>query len=218
MKNIIVFKDNFLKNKFFTKSILKKAFIIFSCGLVFFAVSYAYLYFNLQKDTAKTDQKDYTVPYEKVPENKGIAFLLPDSSAILVYLDFGAGDIKLLEIENFDSNQGEYFGYTSDYTVQTDYNLIAGIIDRVGGVNIVIDGETLRYTGVQVIDLISEDYQGEIKRQLISQIFEQISKNNFSKDDFIYIIENSKSNLSIIDCIYWIDYIGEISGRINYVN
>ncbi len=187
-------------------------------GLLFFGVAYAYLYYNFNKSIAEADQKDYTVPYERVPENCGIAFVFPNNSAVLVYLDFDNLSIKLFDIENFDSTRPEYNGYNADYTVHTNYEIIEGIIDRIGGANLDYGGEKLRYTGVQVIDLISRGCDSDLKRQLILEIFEQISKNNFSKDDFVYIIENSESDLSVIDCIYWLDYIKEMSGRISFIN
>lgn len=191
--------------------------MVFS-ALIFFFGAYAYLDYNLNKQTAEADQKDYTVPYENLPDNTGIAFLLPDSSAVIVYLDFENSCINVINIENYDRNNNMYFGYTVDYVIETDYQLIGGIVDRVGGVNIGVNGETLRYTGVQVIDLISVNSDVNIKTQVITQIFKQISKIGFSKDDFIYIIENSKSNLTVVDCIYWLDYIDEMRSSINFVN
>lgn len=214
----ILFWVIFLKDKIFNKNVFKKALIIFCSALIFFFGAYAYLDYNLNRQTAKADQKDYSVPYNPVPDNAGIAFLLPDSSAVLAYLDFENECINVVDIEKYDNGNNLYFGYTVDFTVHTDYQLIGGIIDRIGGVNIEINGETLRYTGIQVIDLISKNYDKNIKPQIISQIFEQISKNNFSKDDFVYIIENSSSNLTIVDCIYWLDYIEKLCGRINLVN
>lgn len=196
----------------------KRAFIIFFSGLLFFGVAYAYLYHNFNQSAAEADQKDYTVPYEKVPQNCGITFVFPNNSAVLAYLNFDDLSIKLFDIENFDSTRPEYNGYTADYTVQTDYELVEGIIDRVGGVNLDYGGEKLRYTGIQVVDIISRGCDNNLKRQLISEIFDRISKNNFSKDDFVYIIENSESNLSVIDCIYWLDYIKQMSGRISFAN
>lgn len=184
---------------------------------MFAAVSYFYLKLNFSDDSADVDKKDYTVPYEKMPENSGVAFVLPNNSAVLVYLDFENVCMQILNIEKFGI-QTEYYGYTADYTVELSYELIGGIIDRVGGINLEIDGEILRYTGVQVIDLISSGKASMIKQQLITQIFEQISKNKFSREDFVYIIEKSKSDLSIIDCIYWLEYIDDISGRVNFVN
>ena len=187
-------------------------------AVIFFFGAYAYLDYNLNKQTAEADQKDYTVPYENLPDNAGIAFLLPDSSAVIAYLDFENRCINVINIDAYDITNNLYYGYTIDFIVETDYQLIGGIVDRVGGVNIQLNGETLRYTGVQVIDLISVNSGANIKPQLITQIFKQISENDFSKDDFIYIIENSKSNLTVVDCIYWLDYIGEMRGNINFVN
>ncbi len=180
-------------------------------------MAYAYLQYNLNKAAAEAQKNDYTVPYERRPENCGIAFVFPDNSALLAYLDFEDSSIKLLDLADFQV-QTEYFGYTADYTVQVSYELIGGIIDRVGGVSIEYGGETLRYTGVQVVDLIASGGEMGLKKQIILQIFSGISKNNFSKDDFVYIIENSKSNLSIIDCIYWLDYLGDMCSQISFVN
>lgn len=185
---------------------------------MFFGAAYAYLNYNFNNQTAKADQKDYTVPYKNLPDNSGIAFLLPDGNGVMAHLDFENSCINVVNIENYDRNNNMYYGYTVDYIIETDYQLIGGIVDRVGGVNVEINGETLRYTGVQIIDLISVNSDVNIKMQIITQIFKQISKNNFSTDDFVYIIENSKSNLSIIDCIYWLDYIDEMSRNINFVN
>lgn len=180
--------------------------------------AYAYLDKNLQKKAENIDKKNYTVPYEKLPDNKGIAFVLPDNGAVLAYLDFEEKSVKVLQIENFDDDSGEYFGYTCDYTVNVDYNLLSGIIDRTGGVNLNQNGETLRFTGVQVVDLLSVDNSGDIKKQLPHEIFNQISNNGFSKDDFLYLIKNADTDLKITDCIYWIDYFDKITKNVIFVN
>ena len=208
----------FLKIKHLGKNAVKKAVIIVCSGLVFFFGSYMYLEHNLNKGFEKTDIKDYTVPYSQRPENAGIAFLLPDGSALLAYLDFEKSCINVINIEMFDSENSVYYGYTADFTVQTDYEFIGGIIDRVGGINIENGNETLRYTGIQAVDLISENTNSNIKNQIIGQIFEQISKNGFSKEDFLYIIENGTGSLTLTDCIYWFDSIDDVCKNIIFVN
>lgn len=208
----------YLKNKIFNKSIFKTAFIIVLSAIVFFFASYFYLDRNFKQQAAATERKDTTVPYKNLPDNAGIAFVLPDFSAVLVYLDFENNSVAVLNVEDYDASNSVYYGYSVDFTVETDYELIGGIVDRIGGVNIEKNGETLRYTGVQVIDLISENQDATLKKQLILQIFEQFSKNNFSKEDFIYIIENSKTDLSLIDVIDWLDRIDKINKNIKFVN
>lgn len=199
------------------KKLVKRAFIMFSCGMLFFSVSYAYLRYNINK-VAEAQQKDYTVPYEHVPDNAGIGFLLPDSSAVLVYLNFENGCINVVNIENYDENNSQYYGYTVDYTIEVTAQLISGIVDRVGGINIQVDGKTLRYTGVQVVELISGNKESNIKSQIIREVFRQISKSGFSKENFVYIIQNTNTDLSLLDCIYWMDYIDNIRGDIKFIN
>lgn len=203
---------------FFVKRIFKTALITVLCVAIFFGAAYAYLDYNLNKVVKDTEQKDYTVPYVRTPENRGIALVFPEDSAILVYLDFEDECIRLVDIESFDPACPQYYGYTTDYTVQISYELIEGIVDRVGGIELEYGGQKLRYTGVQVIDLIAYGHAQEMKRQIVLEIFNKISKNSFSKDDFVYIIQNSESNLSFVDCIDWIDYLKDMSGRVNFVN
>lgn len=185
---------------------------------MFFGISYGYLRYHINKTLTEADQKEYAVPYERRPDNKGIAFVFPDNSATLVFLDFENLCIRLLDIPQFEAQKTEYNGYTVDYEVEMNLTLVEGIVDRVGGIDLEIDGVVMRYTGVQVAELISAKDGNSLKQQLLSQIFEQIEKNNFSKEDFVYIIENSENNLSFIDCIFWLDYLKDMSGRISFIN
>ncbi len=200
------------------KSILKKILIIFFCGASVFAASYAYLNFSFKKSMAKIDQKEENVPYEHIPDNAGIGFLLPDGSALLTYLNFKEKCINVINVEQYDKSNNMYFGYTMDYTVQVNHTLIAGLVDRVGGVAIRANGEMLRYTGVQVVDAISNSKDNDIKEQIITEIFRRISENGFSKEDFVYIIQNSKTDLSLLNCIYWINDINKICDNIVFID
>ncbi len=200
------------------KRIFKVALITFLSGAIFFGVAYAYLDYNINHKVADADQKDYKVPYVRTPESCGIVFVFPNDSATLTYLDFEKENIMIIDIENYDPSRPEYYGYTADYTVHTNYELIEGIIDRVGGIEIEYNDTKQRYTGVQIIDMIAYGEVKDIRRQILMQIFDKISKNSFSKDDFVYVIENSESNLSFVDCIYWLDYLKNMSSRINFLN
>lgn len=167
--------------------------------------------------TIEAEQKQESVPYKKTPSNCGISFVFPGGNASLVYLDFKKMCINVVEISEFDEKIYLYNGYTNDYQVYITTELLEGIIDRIGGIDLTFEDETLRYTGSQVMDCLIRDNTNKVKRQIISQIFEKISKNDFSKDDFVYIIENSKSNLKLIDCIYWIGYLKEMSATVNFI-
>ena len=203
---------------FFMKKIFKVALITILSGAIFFGSAYAYLDYSFDKTSKEADQKEYEVPYSYTPENCGIAFVYPGNSATLTYLDFEKESIWILDIDDFDATRPEYYGYTADYVVNVSYELIEGIIDRAGGVELEHQNETLRYTGVQVIDFIASGQIENLKREIILQIFKKASNNDFSTDDLVYIIENSESTLSLIDCIDWIDYIKPMSNRVQFVN
>lgn len=205
----------FLSKK--SKRFLKSIFVFSVCTLLFCAISYFYLNYNINKTKTDADIKDYTVPYKQKPNNCSVSFVLPEEDAIMLYLDFENTQIRVLNISDFESNS-EYYGYTVDYTVQLNYELMSNLIDRVGGVNLKIGEEPLRYTGVQIKQLLEYGYADDIKNTLTKEVFAQIGKNGITTADFIYLLENSENNLSITDCIYWYDYIGDMCKNINYVN
>lgn len=193
------------------RKIFKTALIIFICTVVFSASAYAYLYTSLKSDGSKADTKNESIPYYSLPYNCGIMFALPEGGGCLMYLDFENSNIQVYFTDLYTEGRIRYGDYSVDYTVELDYKTIAGIIDRVGGITMDIDGETLRFTGIQVLDIITETTESEdIKRKIVSQILLQISKNGFSKEDFVYIIENSGTDLLVPDCFYWQDYIAEL--------
>ena len=202
----------------FLKKIFKLALITFLSTAIFFGAAYAYLDYSLKNATTNIDKKDFSVQYDRTPQNCGIALVFSDNSAALVYLDFKEVCVRILDVESYDSTRPEYNGYTADYTISVSYELVEGIIDRVGGINIEKDNECYRYTGAQVIDLIAYGRVDNIKKQILKQVFDKISKNSFSKEDIVYIIENSESNLSFVDCIDWIDYLKDMCRRVEFVN
>ena len=74
-------------------------------------------------------------------------------------------------------------------------------------------------TGEQVVDYLttSSDYY-ERKRQIIRIIAQKISSTGFSKEDFLYIIENSETSLTVPDCYFWSDYITELCKTVKIIN
>ncbi len=186
------------------KKILKNALAMLLSAAIFLGVSYLYLNYNFKKETAAADQKQDRVPYKQTPQNAEIVFDLPDKSKLYVLLDF-----QNMQINVSQSSSNISIVYTLELTMP----LLEGLIDRVGGINLNTDGKILRYVGVQVCDLIENGYDSHLKNEIIMQIFKQISVNGFSKSDFIYLIENSKGDLKLVDCLDWICYIKEMSGK-----
>ena len=202
----------------FLKKIIKTVLSSIICVLVFLGVSFGYLKYNFGIKTAQINQKADYVPYQKNPSNCGITFIFPKGYAYLFYLDFKNLCINVVAIPDFDEKLQSYNGYTNDFQMYVDSGFVEGIIDHIGGIDLTNKDQTLRYTGSQVIDYLENDTTMNTRQEVISQIFKKFSKNDFSKDDFVYIIENSESNLDFIDGIYWIDYLKDMSQNVNFEN
>ena len=77
----------------------------------------------------------------------------------------------------------------------------------------------MRYTGVQVCNILAVNKDSiKTKRDVISAIFEKISKNGFSSEVLSCIINNTDTSLSAPDCFEWADYISDMCKSYNIVN
>lgn len=179
-------------------------------GIVFIGSGYLYL----ERELGEAENKAYSVPYySPAPENAGILFKI-DEQSVLVYLDFAGEGMRFVFGEDW-----HIYGYKADYTVKGDYDLVSGIVDILGGIDLEIDGEVLRYTGVQVSELLlKSNLDRKLVDRVIIKITEKIKKIGFQNEDFLYIIENSSTNLNIPDCYYWGDYISGLCENVRIVN
>ncbi len=196
---------------------LKTVLVFFSCALVF-SLS-VFIFTDNPSTVQNTEVKDRRVPYEgRVPENTGLLFTFPSGSAVMFFLDFSSKQIITAVIDEYYDDAEKSLGYEINHTISADFGLTEGFIDRIGGVDLNVDDQELRYTGVQVADILSKTNTGDIRRQIVSAVLEKISRVGISSDDFVYIIENSSSSLTLPDCIYWIEHIPDMCMRYILVN
>lgn len=195
------------------KYFLKLTAICFLVGIIF--VCSGYFYLN-QKFT-QTEKSDETIPYyNSAPENAGVLFDIC-STRTLFYLNFEKNTISILS-DNKNTEIGDtLYGYPIDYTIIGNYDLLEYIIDSLGGIELETENETLRYTGVQIADTLRKTTDTkEVYKKIIPKIFDKIKEQGIMREDLLYIIENSETNLTFPDCYYWSDYIKELS--IFYIN
>jgi hypothetical protein len=202
-----------MKNKF--KFYLKLFSICAVCGAIFILSGYFYLNHKLEPAEIKNPSIPYT---QSAPESKGIMFdICGDRS--LAFINFEAGTLNIAFDVGETKKGDKLYGYTVDYTIESDYELLAYIIDIAGGIDLTFNDETLRYTGVQVTDILTHTAdRKDLRRQVITAILKKIKNTGFQKEDFLYIIENSKTNLTIPDCYYWSDYIKTICNNMQIIN
>lgn len=196
-----------------TKGILKTFFTVSFCVVVFAAGAYLYLTFAVERQNSAADTKKSGIPYSSKPDDSGVLFVMPDGSGALIYLEFSSNSVSAVFIEDCNSDDSVFYGYPADYRIHCDYKLLAGIIDNAGGIELGEKEKRLRYTGVQVIELLSytSDYRKTVK-EMLSSLFESISKNGFSASDTTYILENCESStLTLPECFEWYEYIPQMS-------
>ena len=195
------------------KTFFKTAGIMLICFIVFTGSSYLYLRFD--RDFLQTEKTKENVPYYSVPDNCGLSVILNDNSCVFLELDFEKNTIYVILTDAAASKAAKY-GYTSDYSITGNSALFEGIIDRIGGIEITQNNETLRYTGIQAADLILKT--DDEKQQVITAFFERCAETGLTRQDFIFIIENSTTDLSVPTCYMWPEHIKEMCLNIQFLN
>ncbi|MBQ8203093.1 MAG: hypothetical protein IJZ75_02280 [Clostridia bacterium] len=201
-----------------SKSILKTAFSVFLSLFIFSAFVYGYLYIDMKNSKAEADNKDYNVPYESsAPDNVGLLLELSQGST-LVYLDFEESNILLLDLKDEAASPSDY-GYPADFVIKTSYDTIKTAVDAVGGIDLVIEEEDLRLTGVQVVEYLSTKVDtSSARREIFLSFFNKVSKNGILREDLIAIFESATGDITVPDYYRWADYLKGMSGRAYYVN
>ena len=197
------------------KDTVKIIAICLICGAFFVLSGYFYLNDKIKPAENHTE----SVPYSaEVPENTGVLLDI-SGNRTLFYFNFEDRTLSAVLIGENEKDNDNYFGYPVNFTVKGDYGLVAGIIDRIGGIELTENGETLRLTGVQVADMLTRTVDdGSLKREVISAAFSQIAKSGFERDCFVYIIENSKTDITVPDCYRWHEYMSELCRSGGIVN
>lgn len=186
---------------------LKTAAICIACAAVFIGTGYFYLSSNSETVQNETESVPY---YSAVPESAGVMFdILGDKT--FFYLDFEKEILSVIYADEIETANDEIYGYPIDYTVSADYSLLGGIVDAVGGIDLNIEGEELAFTGVQVIELMETTVdRSSIRRETVNEIISKISEFGFDRELFLYIIENSDTDLTVPDCYYWSEHMKEL--------
>ena len=190
------------------------------CAIILTAVILSIMaYFGISSGKQSTDNTILGVPYynETPPDTAGFLFRFDDGGSVFLNMDFYEEKISviLFDTKTVKQNVLEY-GYTVNYTFDTDYIFLSEFIDRLGGIEMNLEGSLLRYTGVQVADLL-KNKQAD-KKTVVSVLLQKISKNGFSKNDLLYIIKNTTTELNFPSGYPYIAPLPKLCRNINFVN
>ena len=190
--------------------IFLKTFVISGWCLVLF-IGLGYYYIDSQEIKAQNEAE--SVPYySQTPDNKGVLLSI-SSRSMYAFLDFEESCVKVI----VNPEDVDEMGYTVDYKIETDYQLIADICDYFGGINLTIDAETLRYTGGQIVDFLSYDTSDELRVRIISAVFQKIAEQGVGADFFNMIITKSKTDMKMPDCYFWTEFMDDISQNVSFL-
>ena len=197
------------------KSFLTVLIVVLGCSSFYIIGGYLYL----DSEMKPTEQNTSSVPYySEEPENVGIMFDLGGQKTYC-FLDFYYKKINIIfDAESFVW-EDSIMGYPIDYNLQLDSDVFAEIIDFVGGIELENDEGVLRYTGVQIMDMMiySNDYKRN-EREITRKVIKKIGENGLTKEELFYIIENSETEITVPVCYYWTDYIKELCSSLNEIN
>ncbi len=192
------------------KTFLKTFVISGWCLVLFIGLGYYYI----KSHDIKVENEVESVPYyTQTPDSKGVLFKFSKGS-VYTYLDFDLSTVTvILNPESVDD-----MGYSSDYTVNANYSLIAYMCDYFDGINLTLNAETLRYTGNQVVELIINDTSTELRMKVIDAIFQKINEEGIGVDFLNSIVTKSETNLKIPDCYFWAEFMDDISKNIKFLS
>ncbi len=179
--------------------IFLKTFVISGWCLVLF-IGLGYYYIDSQN--IKVENQAESVPYySQIPENKSVLIKMGTKSAHF-FMDFEVMEMTITI--NPDA-------YSADFTVDADYSLLSDICNYFDGINLMRDAETLRYTGEQVVDLLSSDNSDKVRIDIISAILNKMSEQGVGADFFNMIITKSKTDIKMPDCYFWTEFMDDIA-------
>ncbi|MBE6797500.1 MAG: hypothetical protein E7531_04090 [Ruminococcaceae bacterium] len=195
-----------------SRSILIVILVVLCCAAVFTGLSFV----MLRTPAEQSDSENNFVPYvENEDTPKGILFCFDEGGSVFFYFDSDSSSTAVLLLQNGATTADvDTYGYTVFRTVKTDYQMLEGFIDHIGGIEL----ENTRYTGVQVSDMLCHDAQKEIRREIISAIFRHLASNGLSGEELVFIIENSDTDLSFPDGYSLLQSIEELTKNLHFIN
>ncbi|MBO4693182.1 MAG: hypothetical protein J5659_02150 [Clostridia bacterium] len=200
------------------KKYFKLALIVFLSATIFFISSYLYLFTSLKGAQKTADKKTDDIPYYENQESCGIMFLFPSGNRMLFFLDF---DEEILYIINIYDDYGEsdnYVGYSVDYTCEIDYYTLSMLFDRLGGIDLSVDDGTYRLSGIQICDLLCSNESDDFYYEVICAVCSRISDTGLNNDDFLFIVSNCNTDLTMPVCLYWSKYVKHLFTNAVFVN
>lgn len=183
--------------------------VIFFSFAVFFGGAYGYLKIKMPPEEQPAEHKSENIPYDNtLPQNANLLFILPDRKQVMICLLFSEGRLNVVFAD--EAPRELYCGAAPDYTFHTKEEFLEKLIDRFGGLTLTLDGTTARYTGIQIIDFFSKGRQEPTLNAVVTALLHRIAEVGFTRQDLVFFIEQTKTDLTVPDCYDWSERIPEL--------
>ncbi len=198
--------------KVIRKQLLLTVLAVLVCAAIFTGVSYLFLHTNSQP----SDSTESLIPYtENDGTPKGLLFGFDEGGSVFLYFDTEQDNtMAILLPHDCDKEAVADYGYTVFRHIKTDYAMLEGFIDRIGGIEI----DNMRYTGVQITEQLGHSVDKQLRRDIIAAIFEEIADDGLKSENLVYIIENSQTDFSFPDGYSLLGNIRSFASNLHFVN
>lgn len=180
------------------------------CTGLLVIVGIIFLPAELASPEKSAQEEIFGIDYAVRPENCGLSIIGDNGNGAFVYLDFESITTHIyLFSENYEA-EVEKLPYRTDYRFFADNSFTGRLCDRIGGIDIYENGKNQRYFSASLTEFCTEkpDYDKMLK--ISRAFFEKISNTGLSSDDFMFIIEYTKSDLPYSRCYDWIGSVKEL--------
>ncbi len=179
------------------------------CCAIFIGAGYYYI----DKSFTSVDSNIESIPYaQETPENAGVLFEISGEKTF-IFIDFEKENLMVcLNVPEIIDDK--IYGYQLDYQISGSTEVIGEMVDYLGGIELL----DIRYTGVQISEILKSNNSIELKRNIITQICQNVSKYGVAVDFFTDIITSSKTDLTVPKCYFWDDYAKSICKTIKFID
>ncbi len=190
--------------------------VIFAAAL-FATFTFIFLKEPISSVKGTTESVPYAERYEE--ENCGLLVRFRDGNSVFLNFDFSDIKVSVLMLPNgADTDTVKAYGYSVYKTVDTDYTFLGRFADRLGGIELTDNDSTHKYTGVQLKEKLATSPDKNLRRQVINVILSRFYSRGLSKEDLVFVIESTETDLNFPDAYNLSAPISSVCKNINFIN
>ena len=180
------------------------------CSALLFIVVLILTPAQIGKSFSPAGENVESVPYSAVPDNKTILIIGEKGEGALLYLNFHDIVLQTHLLDTDAEQRANKLGFIIDYKMELTNEFLCSLSDRIGGIEITKDGETFKYFGSSLNQLLEEPPTFDNISVISEAFFEKFAKMDLSAADFMFIMENTNTDLDYDIYSEWADFLPEL--------